>query len=113
MNDLDLSRPATRQRTSNAARPGLRRIANTRTSNEPTVNPLQVTGTSRSQPHHKKNIPAPRATAVTPRHDHPRQLIPGEERISDRGPAPAPAASRPGSLNHHPPVVTSVITGVR
>ena len=34
MNDLDLSRPATRQRTSNAFRPGLRPIAKTRTSNE-------------------------------------------------------------------------------
>ena len=55
MNDLDLSRPATRQRTSNASRPGLRRIANTRTSNELTANPLQVTGTSRSQSRHRKN----------------------------------------------------------
>jgi hypothetical protein len=39
MNDRDLPRPATRQRTSNAFRPGLRRIANTRTSNELTVIP--------------------------------------------------------------------------
>jgi len=50
MNDLDLSRPATRQRTSNVFRPGLRRIAKTRTSNELTgIPPLEVTGTSRSQ----------------------------------------------------------------
>jgi len=34
MNDRDLSRPATRHRTSKAARPALRRIAKTRTSNE-------------------------------------------------------------------------------
>jgi hypothetical protein len=34
MNDRDLSRPATRHRTSKAARPTLRRIAKTRTSNE-------------------------------------------------------------------------------
>src|SRR6266566_5762075 len=33
MKDRDLSPPATRQRTSNASRPGLRRIAKTRTSN--------------------------------------------------------------------------------
>jgi hypothetical protein len=45
MNDLDLSRPATRQRTSNAVLPGLRRIAKTRTSNEFTVIlPLEMTG---------------------------------------------------------------------
>jgi len=34
MKDLELSQPATRQRTSNTLRPGLRRIAKTRTSNE-------------------------------------------------------------------------------
>ena len=39
MNDRDLSQPATRHRTSNAVLPGLRRIANTRTSNELTGNP--------------------------------------------------------------------------
>ena len=34
MNDLDLSRPATRQRTSNTRLPALRRIAKILTSNE-------------------------------------------------------------------------------
>jgi hypothetical protein len=34
MNDPDLTRPAIRQRTSNVFRPGLRRIAKTRISNE-------------------------------------------------------------------------------
>jgi hypothetical protein len=39
MKDLDLSWPATRQRTSDMLRPGRRRIAKTRTSNEPMNNP--------------------------------------------------------------------------
>jgi hypothetical protein len=39
MNDRDLSRPATRHRTSNDILPGLRRIANTRTSNDLTEIP--------------------------------------------------------------------------
>jgi len=34
MKDRDFSRAAIRQRTSNVSRPGLRRIANTRISNE-------------------------------------------------------------------------------
>ena len=51
MNDRDLSRPATRHRTSNAARPDLRRTANTRTSNElMEIPPLELTRTMRVQP---------------------------------------------------------------
>ena len=89
MNDRDLSRPATRQRTSNAFRPGLRRIAKIRTSNELTaIPPLEMTGTSRSQSHHKKNIPVSHATAFTPRPRPARQLIPGRKR-------PATAIRRP------------------
>ena len=53
MNDRDLSRPATRHRTSNDILPGLRRIANTRTSNELTEIPSpgsdQPCKTSRSR----------------------------------------------------------------
>jgi hypothetical protein len=42
MNDWDLSRPATRHRISNDIRPALRRIANTRTSNELTEIPPRI-----------------------------------------------------------------------
>jgi hypothetical protein len=60
MNDRDLSRPATRHRTSNAARPGLRRIANTRTSNELTETPPSESGKNLiTQPHHRKSSRTP------------------------------------------------------
>jgi len=50
MKDLDLSQPATRQRTSNTLRPGLRRIAKIRTSNElMKIPPLEATETLRFQ----------------------------------------------------------------
>src|SRR6266516_69324 len=51
MKDRDLSPPATRQRTSNTRRPGLRRVANTRTSNELTESLLSViSGITKLQP---------------------------------------------------------------
>jgi len=107
MNDRDLSQPATRQRTSNAFRPALRRTANTRTSNELTaILPLEMTGTPPSQPHHK----------TTSRHHMPLPQIPdalpGKKQPSDRHPAPAADSA---GLTGPPPAgpVISAITSAR
>jgi hypothetical protein len=47
-----------------------------------------------TQPHHKKNIPAPYAAAAIPDTTSPCQLVPGLKRPSDRGAAGSRARSR-------------------
>src|SRR6266571_391332 len=99
MNDLDLSRPATRQRTSNVFRPGPRRIAKTRTSNEFTVIlPPEMTGNLTIPAPPQEERPGSLRRCRNPGHDLPRQLVPGHKRPSDRGPAPAPG-SQPGPVH--------------
>ena len=64
--------------------------------------PLEVTGTSRSQPHHRKNFPAPCAAAVIPDTTCPVSSSPARSgpAIAARHPPRQPAW--PGSPNHHP-----------